>query len=95
MVTSGTYKVNYTNFITEFMNAMDLAFASSSICLKLFSRGPRAWSLRTQRLVIELSQIKEIHTKVYYRIAILQSQKAIALVSFIEKPESLEILLGC
>ena len=33
VVTSGAYRVNYTNFITGFMNAMDLAFVSSSICL--------------------------------------------------------------
>ena len=55
---------------------------------------------------MELSQIKEIRTKVLYRIAILQSQKAIALESFIKnpysnisicelRPESLEILLEC
>ena len=31
IVISGAYKVNYTNFITGFMNAMDLAFISSSI----------------------------------------------------------------
>ena len=30
---SGAYKVNYTNFITGFMNAMDLAFVSSNISL--------------------------------------------------------------
>ena len=34
VMTSGAYRViNYTNFITEFMNAMDLAFVSSNICL--------------------------------------------------------------
>ena len=33
MVSSGAYGVNYTYFITGFMNAMDLAFVSSSICL--------------------------------------------------------------
>ena len=45
MVTSGARRVNYTNFITGFMNAMDLAFVSSSIFLnwQLLSRGPRAW----------------------------------------------------
>ena len=72
----------------------------------MLSRGPRARSLRTQKLVMEPSQIKEIRTKVLYRIAILQSQKAIALESFIKnpysnisicelRPESLEILLEC
>ena len=33
VLTSGAYRVNYTNFITGFRNAMDLPFASSSICL--------------------------------------------------------------
>ena len=33
VVTSGAYRVSYTNFIAGFMNAMDLAFVSSSICL--------------------------------------------------------------
>ena len=33
VVTSGACRVNYTNFITGFMNTMDLAFVSSSICL--------------------------------------------------------------
>ena len=33
VVTSGAYRVNYTNFTTGFMNTMDSAFVSSSICL--------------------------------------------------------------
>ena len=33
VVTSGAYRVNYTNFITVFVNSMDLAFLFSSICL--------------------------------------------------------------
>ena len=33
MVTSGAHRVNYTNFITIFVNAMDWALLSSSICL--------------------------------------------------------------
>ena len=33
VVTSGAYRVNCTNFITVLVNAMELAFASSSICL--------------------------------------------------------------
>ena len=33
VLTSAAYRVNYTYFITVFMNAMNLAFASSSICL--------------------------------------------------------------
>ena len=33
VVTSVAYRLNYTNFITGFMNSMDLAFVSSSICL--------------------------------------------------------------
>ena len=31
--TSGAYRVNYTNFITVFVNSMDFAFLFSSICL--------------------------------------------------------------
>ena len=79
MVISGTYRVKYTNFVAEFMTAMDIAFVSSSICLKLTT----ALS-KTQQLVMEPSEIKEIRTKVLNRIAILQSQKAIAQESFIE-----------
>ena len=86
------------------MNAMDLAFVWA--LFQLLSRGPRAWSLRTQELVMEPSLIKEIRTKVLRRIAILQSQKAIALESSFEnsksnisicelRPESLKILLEC
>ena len=33
VVTSGAYRVNYTYFITGFMNTMDLAFVSSGIYL--------------------------------------------------------------
>ena len=33
VVTSGAYRVNYTNFTTGFMNTMDSAFVSSIICL--------------------------------------------------------------
>ena len=62
--------------------------------------------MQTQQLVMAPSKIKEIRSKVIYRIAILQSQKATALESFIENPwsnisicqlrhESLEILLEC
>ena len=33
VVISGAYRVNYINFMTGFMNAMDLVFVSSSIFL--------------------------------------------------------------
>ena len=33
VVISGAYRVNYINFMTGFMNAMDLVFVSSSILL--------------------------------------------------------------
>ena len=43
-------------------------------------------SLRTQQLLMEPSKIKEIRIKVLNRIAILQSQKVIALESFHGNP---------
>ena len=42
--------------------------------------------MQTQQLVMAPGKIKEIRSKVLYRIAILQSQKATALESFIENP---------
>ena len=51
MVTSGAYRVNYTNFITGFMNAMDLAFVSFSIFLKLRAALSRTSSVKIRTKV--------------------------------------------